>query len=111
MNLRHGGRLSVQLEVIIHRNGQRLGQFQTRDISLYGVFLETDATELRLGESVDLTFILSEQPLDRRKVKGMVIRRSSDGAGFMLADGFHLFFSFLKQQSLHTPAELLVRTF
>ena len=97
MNHRYGSRLAVQLDVIIQQQGQQLGRYQTRDISPYGVFLETGTLDIRLGSSLDLTFILSERPEERRHIQGMVIRRTYDGAGIMLSDHYCQIFLSLKQ--------------
>lgn len=102
MNHRYGSRLAVHIDVVIHQQGKQLGQYQTRDISPYGVFLETGTLDLHLGTSVNLTFILSDQPEERRKIKGLVVRRSFDGAGLMLSDHYRQIFLRLKQQGLET---------
>ena len=102
MNHRYGNRMAVQIDVLVHQQGRQLGRYQSRDISPYGVFLETGALDLKLGAAVDLTFILADDPDPRRVIKGMVIRRSYDGTAFMLADHYRNIFPHLKQQILET---------
>lgn len=104
MDRRNSNRLSVRLGVFIHLNGNPLGQFETRDISPNGVFLNSNASDLQLGARVDLTFMLSNNPDDRRKVMGMVVRRSPAGTAYMYADDRRQIFTRLQKKDLHRPS-------
>ena len=103
MNHRYGKRVTVQVEVVMHRHGHELGRYRTRDVSPYGVFLETGPMELDLCVSVDLTFLLSNESADRQMVKGLVVRRTSDGIGFIYADHSRQLFTRLKDIALDAP--------
>jgi len=102
MSHRYGSRLTVHLDVVIHQQGKQLGQYQTRDISRYGVFLETGRLDLNLGDLLDLTFVVTEKPDDKSKIKAIVIRHSFDGVGLMLSNHCRQIFLLMKQQGLES---------
>ncbi|MCU7802328.1 MAG: PilZ domain-containing protein [Candidatus Thiodiazotropha sp. (ex Lucinoma annulata)] len=99
MDHRYGNRIAVQVVVKLYRNGHQLGEYKTRDISPSGVFLEAARLDLHPGSLVDLTFILTNKLNDRRRIKGMLIRHSSDGTGFMLESAFYEILPYLKNLS------------
>lgn len=109
MNHRYGSRLTVQLDVNLYRKGKHLGRYLTRDLSPDGAFLETGCLELRMGDLVDLSFTMPGQPSDGLWIKGIVIRRSNEGAGFMLSGDSRQIYSSLKYQLLKMPDDMAVR--
>jgi hypothetical protein len=85
---RWSSRVPLQIDVAIH-NDSRMAplHFESRDISLGGIFVETGSMVLPLNAFVVLSFTLTagERIVDYR-LPALVVRNTRDGAGLMFQE-------------------------
>lgn len=82
-------RFFARLNVEVHCEGKRLGRFLTRDMSLFGVFLETRSVVLPSDELLDLIITVNGRLGSKRRVDAIVVRREADGTGLRFVKDGH----------------------
>ena len=78
-------RKPIAMEVCIHHPSAGEVTATTRDISLEGMFVETNATELPINTEVEVSFAtLGENGREQHRVSAYVVHRNEAGVGLML---------------------------
>ena len=73
-------------KVFILYRGKKIGVYTTRNISVKGVFLESETTPIPLGAVVQLVFLIVNGNITKTHRKSAIITRVADdgyGAGFI----------------------------
>ena len=83
MEHRYYPRLDASLKVGVFKGDELLGYFSTRNISLDGLFIETQGLDLAINDVIGILFGVNG---DARMQKGIVVHRSAQGTGVMLID-------------------------
>lgn len=114
LELRWGVRQPVRAAVTLYVAGQRPWLARCRDVSIGGLFVETDPSRLALDGAVIVSFaLMSEEGRTHPRLPARVVRLGPDGAGLMFSD--------FKPETLHVlralcalhdmnPTALLART-
>ena len=86
MEKRWSIRKAIQLDVVLHHDTAGAIKCRTRDISLEGMFIETDSKTLPIDEPVYLDFILQEGDNKLHHIRAKVIRTTENGMGVMFRE-------------------------
>jgi hypothetical protein len=88
MEHRQGRRhqLNPDVNVDVYKNNKPLGPAKIRDISPHGAFLKIDPWRLTPYSIIKIILTNNNKVDDKIIQKGMVIHRSSEGAGLMFLD-------------------------
>ena len=101
MEHRYYPRLDAALKVGVFKGDELLGYFTTRNISLDGLFIETQGLALSINDVIGILIGING---DARMQKGIVVHRSTQGIGVMLIDldkqVFQGIFNFFRHQQL-----------
>lgn len=90
MEHRYSRRLKAGLMVELFVRQHRMGRFTTRDVSVDGMFLETEAPlQLRRNEPVEVQLLREEwvPPRGRPTLRALVAHVGKDGVGVLVLDG------------------------
>ena len=82
-------RVSVRLTVKVSEQGRCLGIYQSRDMSLFGVYLERGPVFLPLYRTLDLTISVNKGKCAKHEVSAIVVRRGIDGVGLTFVRDGH----------------------
>ena len=78
-------RKPIAIEVCIHHPSTGEVAARTRDISLEGMFVETDSTDLPVNTELEVSFAaLGENGPEQHRVSAYVVHRNEAGVGLML---------------------------
>jgi hypothetical protein len=101
MEHRYYPRLIAPLEVDLYRRDERLGRYQTRDISLDGLFLKTGPIGLAAGDGLRLRLGMCG---DKFWMQGIVAHVREEGLGIMLhplnRDVFYAIFDLFRSRQV-----------
>lgn len=86
MERRHFTRTRLRLPVQIFIRDRFVGRYETRDIDLEGVFIESHACDLAPNDLVELAFLRADGTRFEYILNAGVVRRTADGVGLMLFD-------------------------
>ncbi len=86
MEKRWSLRKAIQLDVVLHHDTAGAIKCKTRDISLEGMFIETDNRTLPIDEPVYLDFILQDGDNRLHQIRAKVIRTTDNGMGVMFRE-------------------------
>ncbi len=86
MEKRWSLRKSIQLDVVLHHDTGGAIKCKTRDISLEGMFIETDNRTLPIDEPVYLDFIVQDGDSRLHHIRAKVIRATDSGMGVMFRE-------------------------
>ena len=78
-------RKPIAMEVRIHHPSAGAVTARTRDVSLEGMFVETDPTELPINTELEVSFVTpGENGPEQHRVSAYVVHRNEAGVGLML---------------------------
>ncbi|MEJ2589904.1 MAG: PilZ domain-containing protein, partial [Candidatus Thiodiazotropha sp.] len=101
MEHRYYPRLDAALKVGVFKGDELLGYFTTRNISLDGLFIETQGLALSINDVIGILIGING---DAHMQKGIVVHRATQGIGVMLIDldkqVFQGIFNFFRHQQL-----------
>lgn len=86
MEKRWSLRKSIQLDVVLHHDTAGVIKCKTRDISLEGMFIETDSQTLPVDDPVYLDFILQNGDNKLHHIRAKVVRTTDNGMGVMFRE-------------------------
>ncbi len=86
MEKRWSLRKSIQLDVVLHHDTAGAIKCKTHDISLEGMFIETDNRTLPVDDTVYLDFILTDGGNKLHHIRAKVIRTTDKGMGVMFRE-------------------------
>ena len=86
MDHRQGKRHLIKMEVDVYKNNVPIGRGKIRDISNFGAFLKFEPWQLSPHSEVTIIIPLKNEHYEKIIQTGMVIHRSSEGAGLMFLD-------------------------
>ncbi|XKH00863.1 PilZ domain-containing protein [Marinobacter nauticus] len=81
MEHRQSQRIEGQLPILVYKKGMPVGTGKIRDASRRGVFVTTDYSNVRLNQSLQLSFRLPEIAEGQQTLNAHVVRRSENGFG------------------------------
>lgn len=81
MEHRLSQRIEGQLPILVYKKGMPVGTGEIKDASRRGVFITTDYNDVRLNQTIQLSFRLPEITDDQQTLNAHVVRRSADGFG------------------------------
>ena len=76
-------RIPIQLKVKVSSNDNCLGVYESRDMNLFGIFLETGFVELPSDRTLELKIIVNKQLRRLYYISAAVMHRTPDGVGLM----------------------------
>lgn len=86
-NNRWTKRRPLHIQVLVSVTGRAPIHAWARDISLGGIYVETDAELPRCDDMVDLEFALDDDPAaGRHRLAGQVVHAGTRGMGVMFCD-------------------------
>ena len=87
MERRWAERMQINLDVDVCYQGVVHGTYQTHDMSLGGVFIQTQSGAHLADAHVDLRFNLGSQgQYTKHRIKGKVVRVTDDGVGLVFRE-------------------------
>ena len=87
MEKRWSLRKPIKLDVLLHHDAAGVMKCITRDISLEGMFIETDRPTLPIDDPVYLDFILQNDDNNKlHHIRAKVVRTSETGMGVMFRE-------------------------
>ena len=87
MEKRWSTRKEIQLDVVLHHDGAGVIKCKTRDISLEGMFIETENSIFPIDEQVDLDFILQNDNSNKlHHIRAKVVRTTNAGMGVIFRE-------------------------
>ena len=72
-------------DVDIYNKGTYIGRGNTRDIHMDGAFISNCPCVINQYDVLDLVIILDKEEQSQVNLRGMVVRRSSDGVGVLFS--------------------------
>lgn len=91
-------RIPLALDVQLQFKGASLGQAHTRNINLFGAFIELPEPELVTNDFIKIYFTHKEQGQTCLEQKGMVIHSNREGVGIIFASDTAEFRAMLDQE-------------
>ena len=87
MEKRWSLRKDIQLDVVVHHDIAGVIKCKTRDVSLEGMFIETERPLLPIDDQVYLDFILQNDSNNRlHHIRAKVVRITDTGMGVMFRE-------------------------
>jgi hypothetical protein len=86
MEKRWSMRKPITLDVVLHHGTVGVMKCKTRDISLEGMFIETDRPLLPIDDPIHLDFILQNDNNKLHHIRAKVVRTSDTGMGVMFRE-------------------------
>ena len=87
MEKRWSMRKEIQLDVMLHHDRAGVIKCKTRDISLEGMFIETQSGTLPVDEQVHLDFILQNDNSNKlHHIRAKIVRTTDTGMGLMFRE-------------------------
>lgn len=86
MEKRWSMRKEIQLDVVLHHDSAGVIKCKTRDISLEGMFIETESSILPVDEQVYLDFILQNDNNKLHHIRAKIVRTTDNGMGVMFRE-------------------------
>lgn len=81
MEHRLSKRVEGELPILVYKRGMPVATGKIQDASRRGLFVATEFTNVRLNQTIQLSFRLPDQQLGHQTLTAQVVRRSTDGLG------------------------------
>lgn len=91
-------RIPLALDVEINFKGENIGHAFTRDINLFGAFIELSKPELVTSDFVKIYFTQKNEDHTCVEQKGMVMHYNKEGVGIIFASDSEEFRTMLDQE-------------
>ena len=86
MEHRYSQRTSASTKLVIYKKGIPVAMGRIQNISRHGIFIQTDYSDIRLHQSLEIEFLSEQSDFGRHRLKTVVVHKAQTGFGAELND-------------------------